>query len=166
MEVRINKNYDFKKNEDCFGLSIKVDGGHRYCKYPVHLQSFTTMDAARAAMAELLTQLSSGATLVYPNSVSKGINKVEQVMIKGVSLGFELSYDCNGDEDTFLERFYSFIEGEGLDCNGGNKSFAITKSEGTVTEAERKAVIDWLAYETDVKNICVNKLVALDATKD
>lgn len=166
MEVRINKNYNFRTQQDLFGLSIKVGGGHRYCKYPVHLQSFTNTADARAAMVELLTQLSSGATLVYPNSVSKGINKVEQVMIKGVRLGFKLSFEYSLHiNHNFEEKFMEFLDVKGLDCNGGNISFAITKDEGTVTEAERKAVLDWLVNEPGVTNVCVNKLVALYPSK-
>lgn len=166
MEVRINKNYNFRTEQNLFGLSIRLTGGYSYCKYPVNHQDYTSLQDAKTAKIELITQLYNGATIVYPNSVSKGINKVEPVMIKGVRLGFKLSFEYSlRINHNFEEKFMEFLDVKGLDCNGGNISFAITKDEGTVTEAERKAVLDWLVNEPGVTNVCVNKLVALYPSK-
>lgn len=82
MEVRINKNYNFKTSEDLFGLSLRVDGGHRYCKYPMEHQDYKTVTEASKAKGEVSKQFANGATILYPNNLSKGINKSEPVKIR------------------------------------------------------------------------------------
>lgn len=82
MEVRINKNYNLETNEDLFGLSLKVDGGHRYCKYPIEHQEYKTITDAHKAKGEVSKQFAEGAIIIYPNNLSKGINKSEPVKIR------------------------------------------------------------------------------------
>lgn len=162
MEVRINKNWNKQTNEDLFGLSIKVDGSRYYCKYPIGFQSYTSRDNANIAKQNLTNKLNQGAEIIYPELGSKGLNKVECIMIKGIRIGFVLSFEYCLPEDDFNERFYSFLDKHELNCYGGNLSFAITKLIGTVTIEERKMVFDWLENEPSVTNVRIHNWFALN----
>lgn len=149
-------------NKEVFGLSIKLDGGTKFCKYPVNRQKYATMDEAVKAKEDLLAQLSAGARIAYNAIDRKGVDVVAPVIITRMGMGFEVCYYYNGDEDAFLKRFYSFLNSKQLDCNGGNNSFAITKSEGFVTESERRDVVNFLSKEPHLHSVNVSELVALN----
>lgn len=83
MEVRTQPNFNFDTGEDVFGLSIRVDGGRRYCKYPVGHQSYKTIGDATAAAVKLKERISIGAHIEYGKNGSAGINKAELVKIVG-----------------------------------------------------------------------------------
>lgn len=84
METRTNRNLKFDTGEIVFGISIRVDGGHKYCKYPVGYQSFKTLGEAVQAKENVLQILSNGGSIVYPSGVSKGVNATEPVKIKNI----------------------------------------------------------------------------------
>lgn len=81
MIVRIQRNYNRKTDEDLFGLSIRLENGHRYCKYPVGHQNYKTITEASKAKSEVIKQLSNGAHLDYGINGTAGINKSEYVRI-------------------------------------------------------------------------------------
>lgn len=81
MEIRTIKNYNFETEETVFGISIRVDGGHRYCKYPVGHQGYKTMTEAADAKKKAIEQIRNGAHLEYGKNGSSGINKAEYVKI-------------------------------------------------------------------------------------
>ena len=81
MQVRTQRNYNFETEEDLFGLSIKLDNGHRYCKYPVGHQGYKTITDATEAKKKVMEQLQNGAHLEYGANGSKGGNKAEYVRI-------------------------------------------------------------------------------------
>ena len=82
MEARVNKNLNVETNAICFGISIRVDGGHRYCKYPVEHQEYASLKTAHQAKDKLLKDLKAGAKLIFPKGVSVGLNKVEPVKVE------------------------------------------------------------------------------------
>lgn len=81
MEVRIIKNFDFKTHETVFGVSIRVDGGRLYCKYPVGHQGYKTITEANKAKKNVIEQLSNGCRIEYGQNGSAGLNKHELVRI-------------------------------------------------------------------------------------
>lgn len=81
MEIRTIKNYNLETEETVFGVSIRVDGGHRYCKYPAGHQGYKTMSEATEAKEKIMEQIRNGAHLEYGNNGSVGINKSEYVKI-------------------------------------------------------------------------------------
>lgn len=81
MQVRIQHNYNFKTEEDLFGLSIRLENGHRYCKYPAGHQSYKTISEATIAKKKVMEQFRNGAHLEYGVNGSKGVNKPEYVRI-------------------------------------------------------------------------------------
>lgn len=81
MKIRINRNYNKRTDEDLFGLSIRLDNGRLYCKYPVNHQNYKTIDEAKEAAERLSQQISASANLDYGSNGSAGINKAEYVKI-------------------------------------------------------------------------------------
>lgn len=81
MIVRIQKNYNIETDEDLFGLSIRLDNGHRYCKYPAGHQNYKTITEATEAKKKVMEQIRNGAHLEYGKNGSSGINKAEYVKL-------------------------------------------------------------------------------------
>lgn len=81
MEIRTQPNFNFETGEYVFGLSIRVEGGRRYCKYPAGHQNYKTITEANEAKKKVLEQLNNGAHLYYGKNGTAGINKPEYVKI-------------------------------------------------------------------------------------
>lgn len=81
MKVRIQPNFNFKTGEDLFGLSIRLENGHRYCKYPIGYQQYRTITEAIQAKKKVIEQFRNGARLNYGINGTAGINKAEYVKI-------------------------------------------------------------------------------------
>lgn len=81
MEIRTQPNFNFETGEEVFGLSIRIDGGRRYCKYPAGHQNYKTIGDASEAAAKMMGRISNGAHIEYGKNGSSGINKVEYVKI-------------------------------------------------------------------------------------
>lgn len=81
MEIRTQKNYNFETRKEVFGISIKVEGGRKYCKYPVGYQNFCTLSEAEQAKIEVSKLLANGSEIIYASGESKGVNKSEYVKI-------------------------------------------------------------------------------------
>ena len=81
MQVRTQRNFNKKTGEDLFGLSIKLEVGHRYCKYPIGHQDYKTITEATKAKKKVMEQLRNGAHLDYGINGTAGINKAEYVKI-------------------------------------------------------------------------------------
>lgn len=81
MEIRTQPNFNFETGEEVFGLSIRIDGGRRYCKYPAGHQNYKTITEATEAKKKVLEQLKNGAHLDYGKNGTVGINKPEYVKI-------------------------------------------------------------------------------------
>lgn len=81
MEVRIQRNFNIKTKEELFGISIRLDNGHRYCKYPIEHQEYKTISDAKQAKDKVIAQFCSGAHIQYSVSGTKGINMSEYVKI-------------------------------------------------------------------------------------
>lgn len=82
MKIRVQPNYDRKTNEDLFGISIMLDGGRTYCKYPLGHQSYKTKCEAESAKNEVLQILNNGGSISYGINGSAGINKSEYIKIE------------------------------------------------------------------------------------
>lgn len=54
MEIRTQPNFNFETGEEVFGLSIRIDGGRRYCKYPAGHQNYKTIGDASEAAAKMM----------------------------------------------------------------------------------------------------------------
>lgn len=81
MEIRTQPNFNFETGEGVFGLSIRIDGGRRYCKYPAGHQNYKTITEATEAKKKVLEQLKNGAHLDYGKNGTVSINKSEYVKI-------------------------------------------------------------------------------------
>lgn len=81
MKVRTQPNYNKKTGEYIFGLSIRLENGHRYCKYPIGHQGYKTITEATEAKKMVMEQLRNGAHLDYGVNGTAGINKNEYVKI-------------------------------------------------------------------------------------
>lgn len=81
MKVRTQPNYNKKTGENIFGLSIRLENGHRYCKYPIGHQGYKTITGAAEAKKMVMEQLRNGAHLDYGVNGTAGINKNEYVKI-------------------------------------------------------------------------------------
>jgi len=81
MQVRTQRNFNKKTGEDLFGLSIKLEVGHIYCKYPIGHQDYKTITEATKAKKKVMEQLRNGAHLDYGINGTAGINKAEYVKI-------------------------------------------------------------------------------------
>lgn len=81
MEVRVQCNWNRKTNEDLFGLSIRLDDGRLYCKFPIGHQGYKTYTEAKEALIKVKEQLQKGFHLEYGAKGSAGINKTEYVRI-------------------------------------------------------------------------------------
>lgn len=82
MKLRTQKNYNTKTREIVFGVSIMIDGGCRYCKYPIGHQEYKTNADAKEAMEKIKNILDNGGTIEYSKLGSKGTNHHEYVLIK------------------------------------------------------------------------------------
>lgn len=65
MKVRTIKNFDFKTHETLYGVSIKVDRGRLYCKYPIGDQGYKTIADANDAKEDVIEKLSNGYILYF-----------------------------------------------------------------------------------------------------
>lgn len=82
MKIRVQPNYDRRTNENLFGISIMLDGGRTYCKYPTGHQGYKTKSEAENAKATILETLENGGSILYGVNGSAGINKYEYVKIE------------------------------------------------------------------------------------
>ena len=82
MKVRTQQNFNRKTYETVFGISIMLDGGRRYCKYPIGHQEYKDYTQAYQAMKDVQKILDNGGRLVYSPKGSAGINKNEYVKIE------------------------------------------------------------------------------------
>lgn len=83
MKIKTQENYNRSKRQVVYGISIQIDGGHRYCKYPLGHQNYPTHYMAEQAAEELRQLfLEKAAYIEYPESGSLGVNKPEYVRIK------------------------------------------------------------------------------------
>lgn len=81
MEIRIQPYYDFVTKKEVFGLSIRVNGGRRYCKFPMGDQSYETIGDASEAAVKMMERIKNGAHIEYGANGTAGVNKVECVNI-------------------------------------------------------------------------------------
>lgn len=81
MDIRTQPNYNRKTREEVFGISIRINGGRRYCKYPIGHQNYKTIGDAYAASVEIMKRILAGARIEYGVGGSAGIDKNEYVKI-------------------------------------------------------------------------------------
>ena len=81
MDIRTQPNYNRKTGEEVFGISIRINGGRRYCKYRIGHQNYKTIGDAYAASVEIMKRILAGARFEYGVDGSAGINKNEYVKI-------------------------------------------------------------------------------------
>lgn len=81
-KIRVNKNWNKRTNETIYGVSVKLDGAQRYCKYPIGHQEYKTKSEATLAGLELCKAVKAGAKIVYCKNGTAGINKNEYIKIE------------------------------------------------------------------------------------
>lgn len=81
MKTRVIQNLDFSTNEICWGVSIQINGGRLYCKYPIGYQSFDSKHLAEEGRKKIENAIKKGATVRYMGNVSRGLNKHERVQV-------------------------------------------------------------------------------------
>lgn len=81
MKIRTQTNFNFKTQEEMFGLSLCVDGGRLYCKYPIGHQSYKTIGDASKAAVEMMERIRGGARIEYGANGTRGVNKNEYVKV-------------------------------------------------------------------------------------
>lgn len=79
--------------------------------------------------------------------------------------GFELSMClCDGLSEAEFDRFWDAflvdaIEAQGLLFGGGKEGFVVRKGGGSVTEAQRLSVHDWLCARPEISSVAAGPLV-------
>ncbi|GEM_PF-577470 len=82
MKIRTQPNFDRNNPEkEIFGLSIMLDKGRKYCKYPIGHQEYKSLPDAAEAAVKLQDRIKNGAHIEYGTNGTAGVNKAEYVKI-------------------------------------------------------------------------------------
>lgn len=79
-KVRVQENYNFEESKTCYGISIMLPTGSRYCKYPAGYQSFDNSNDAEIAKVRVSDFLNTPGSTKISSQIGSP-NKSELVLI-------------------------------------------------------------------------------------